>query len=98
MDRAQQHAQVRSETKGGEPIPVSELNEESRGRNAGQLQGQGVTSLGRRDPVTGAEVFDHPDGHPHQVGPQHPPHHASPHVHAVNAQGEELIVTYPGPS
>lgn len=53
--------------------------------------------LGHRD-SSGAEFFDHPDGHPHQTGEGHPPHHESPHVHAVDSHGNELIVTYPNPS
>ena len=82
----------------GEPIPFSELNQASRGENFGKLQAEGASDLGRRDPISGAEVFDHPDGHFDQIGPEFPKHHESPHVHAKNARGEELIVTYPAGS
>ena len=48
------------------------------------------------DPATGAEVFDHPDGHPHEVGPGYPPHHAEPHVHATDKNGVEKIFFHAG--
>jgi RHS repeat-associated protein len=92
---AQRHAQVRRISKGGEPIPFNELNPSSRGENFGRLQAEGAGDLGRRDPISGAEVFEHPDGHPDQIGEGFPSHHEQPHVHAKDAQGRELIVTYP---
>jgi RHS repeat-associated protein len=97
MRRAQEHAQVPRASRGGEPIPLGELGEASRGENFREIQKNGGTNLGHRDPVTGAEVFHHPDGHPHQVGPGHPPHHAQPHVHATDKHGVEKIFTYPHP-
>jgi hypothetical protein len=42
-------------------------------------------------------VFDHPDGHPDLTGPDQPPHHAEPHVHATNAAGEGIVIPYPAP-
>jgi RHS repeat-associated protein len=98
MSKAQQHAQVPRVSKGGEPIPFDELHGSSRGANAAELQRQGATNLGRRDPRTGAQVFDHPDGHPDLTGPGQPSHHAGPHVHGTNAAGEEIIIPYSGPS
>ncbi len=95
LKTAQEHAQVPRASKGGEPIGFDELNPQSRGPNAGRLQQEGATSVGRRDPATKAEFMDHPDGHPHMVGPDQPPHHSSPHVHGVNRHGQEIIVTYP---
>ena len=97
LRRAQQHAQVPRVSRGGQEIPFDELNASSRGRNAAEIQSRGGKNIGRRDPNSAASVMDHPDGHPHQVGPEFPDHHAHPHVHATNANGEELIVTYPGP-
>ncbi len=93
MDRAQEHAKVKRGSKGGEEIPVSDLNTSSRGRNAAEIQSRGG-NLGRKDD-TGASVFDHPDGHPDAGKPGVPPHHAEPHVHGKNSKGEEVIVTYP---
>jgi RHS repeat-associated protein len=95
LDQAQGHAQVRRASKGGEPIPFDELNATSRGKNFNRLQAEGASDLGRRDPVTGAEFFDHPDGHPDQIGDAFPAHHASPHVHATNPKGDTVIITYP---
>ena len=97
LAQAQEHAQVPRESKGGEPIPFDELHGTSRGKNAAELQRRGATNVGSRDPRSGAEVFDHPDGHPDLTGPEQPPHHESPHVHARNAAGEEIIIPYPGP-
>jgi RHS repeat-associated protein len=94
LGRAQHHAQVPRVSKGGENIPFGDLGKESRGRNFNELQEKGGTNLGRRDPMTGAHVFDHPDGHPHQIGSKFPDHHARPHVHGVSANGEEIIVVY----
>ena len=94
MRRAQEHAQVPRESRGGEPIPVGDLRDSSRGRNANAIAGAGGT-LGRRDPNSSASVMDHPDGHPDADEPDAPPHHGSPHVHAVDRNGSELIITYP---
>ena len=88
---------LRSASKGGEPIPFSELNDSSRATNFGQLRAK-VSDLGCRDPATGAEFFDHPDGHPDQIEEWFPTPIASPHVHATNAKGETSIVTYPSGS
>jgi RHS repeat-associated protein len=97
MVKAQEHAQVPRASKGGKDIPFDELNQSSRGTNAAELQRRGTTNLGRRDAHTRAEVFDHPDGHPDLTGPDQPPHHAGPHVHATNAAGDEIVIPYPGP-
>lgn len=40
------------------------------------------------------KVYNHPDGHPHQVGGTHPSHHNCPHFHSTNARGEERIFNY----
>ena len=55
-------------------------------------------SRGRRDSQTRAEVFSHPDGHPDLTGPGQPAHHAEPHVHGMNAAGQEIVIPYSGPS
>ncbi len=34
----------------------------------------------------------------YQIGPNFPVHHASPHTHAVNAAGDEIIIKYPSGS
>lgn len=98
LQRAQQHAQVPSA--GRKITPFDALNEDSRGRNFNELQSDGASGLGWRsvdkDGNTLASVFDHPDGHPTMVGPPHPPHHAYPHIHAVNIHGEEVVITYDG--
>jgi RHS repeat-associated protein len=98
LDRAQDFAQVPRESRGGEPISFSELNPDSRGPNAAELQRQGARDAGRRDPRTGATVEDHPDGHPTLVGAGQPPHHAEPHVHGRDARGGEVIIPYRGPT
>ena len=41
-----------------------------------------------------AKVFNHPDGHPHQIGEAFPDHHKCPHFHAINSRGEEVIFEY----
>ncbi|ATB30281.1 RHS repeat-associated core domain-containing protein [Melittangium boletus] len=96
MQGAQGHAQVPRTSRGGQDIDFKALNDESKGSNYARIQGEGASSLGRRDPNSDAYFMDHPDGHPHQVGPDHPAHHESPHVHAVNKQGEGKVFTYPG--
>jgi hypothetical protein len=95
MDAAQEHAQVPRVSKGGQEIPVTDLNATSRGRNAAEIQRQGGTNVGRRDPNTGAHTMDHPDGHPDMTGPGQPAHHSQPHVHGVDRNGNEVIITYP---
>ena len=90
LDAAQDHAQVPRESKGGEKIGWDDLN--NKGENTARIRSEGGADRGRRDPQTGARFEDHPDGHPHLPGPAH---HDSPHVHAVDANGKEIIVTYP---
>lgn len=90
MDTAQDHAQVPRESKGAEAIGFEDLN--NKGENSARIRSEGATNRGRRDPQTGAKVEDHPDGHPHLPGPAH---HDMPHVHAVDKDGREIIVTYP---
>ncbi|MBL8740197.1 MAG: RHS repeat protein, partial [Myxococcales bacterium] len=92
---AQAHAQVPRVSRGAVPIPFDELKGPSRGANGAELQRRGATNLGRMDPATKAQVFDHPDGHPHLLGPDQPAHHSSPHVHAVNSKAEKIVITYP---
>ena len=94
MRQAQNHAQVPRESRGGDPIPFNRLNGESRGPSANRLQAEGATNVGREHPATGAQVFDHPDGHPDLTGPDQPPHHDGPHVHAVNAAGHKKVFPY----
>ncbi len=81
-----------------EAIPFSELNAGSRGRAWSEIQSDGASNLGWRQLDDQgnlvAEVFDHPDGHPLQAGPDFPEHHAHPHVHAVNAAGDRKVITY----
>ena len=45
-------------------------------------------------PIGMAFVHEHPFGHPDQIGPQHPPHHACPHFHAKGAGLAEKIFEY----
>ena len=92
--KAQQHAQVPRESKGGQVINHNDLNIESRGINHAQNQADGAKNLGRLDPYSKAYYMDHPDGHHHQIGPNFPEHHSKPHVHAVNSKGLKLIITY----
>ena len=93
MDRAQEHAQVPRTSRGGETIGFDDLN--TQGANSARIRGEGATNRGRRDTNSSARFEDHPDGHPTTPGPEH---HDSPHVHGVNRQGEEIIVTYPAGS
>jgi hypothetical protein len=94
MSQAQQHAKVRRASKGGQVINHKDLNMESRGISYAQNQADGANNLGRLDPHSKAYYMDHPDGHPHQVGPDFPDHHGKSHVHAVNSKGLKLIITY----
>ncbi|TRX72846.1 RHS repeat-associated core domain-containing protein [Pseudomonas mangiferae] len=96
LNKASDHAKVPRVSKGGTEYKMGDLNEKSRGGNCNCLKQMGVDSLGRYDEKTGAEFFDHPDGHPDMTGPGQPIHHKSPHVHAKNGKGENLIFTYPG--
>ena len=92
---AQQHAQVPRVGRGGEDITTQQLRVESRGKNYACLCARDST-LGREEIGGQAQVFDHPDGHPHLVGEGFPAHHDGPHVHAKNKKGEGIIFTYPG--
>jgi len=98
LAKAQAHAQVPRESKGGVPIPFGELNDGSRGANTAALKRVGATTLGRRDPESKAEFFDHPDGHPNLTGAGQPSHHAEPHVHATKANGATIVIVYKAPS
>jgi hypothetical protein len=90
MDRAQNHAQVPRTSRGGEEISFDDLN--TQGSNSARIRGEGATNRGRRDSNSSARFEDHPDGHPTTPGPDH---HNWPHVHGVNKNGDEIIVTYP---
>ncbi|WP_082405754.1 RHS repeat-associated core domain-containing protein [Pseudomonas sp. NBRC 111117] len=92
---AQQHAQVPIVGRGGEDITTQQLRVESRGKNYACLCARDST-LGREEIGGQAQVFDHPDGHPHMVGEGFPAHHDGSHVHAKNKKGEGIIFTYPG--
>ncbi|EPX61056.1 hypothetical protein D187_001708 [Cystobacter fuscus DSM 2262] len=96
MRLAQQHAQVPRISRGGQVIGFDDLNPTSKGPNFGSLKKDGASNLGRRDPNSTAHFMDHPDGHPDMIGPGHPAHHESPHIHSVNRKGDEVIITYPG--
>jgi len=93
LDAAQRHAQVQRRYR--QDFDAREINAQSRAKNAAEVQRQGGTHFGRRDIDTGAYYQDHPDGHPHMMGPGFPAHHGSAHVHAVDARGREIIITYP---
>lgn len=95
IDKAQKHAQVPRNGRVGEDIGFDKLNKSSRGQNTNELKKSGVTKLGRRKKNTNQEYIDHPGGHPDLTGPNHPPHHSSPHVHSTNKKGEKTIITYP---
>ncbi|MBV6290487.1 RHS repeat-associated core domain-containing protein, partial [Pseudomonas aegrilactucae] len=92
---AQQHAQVPRVGRGGQHIPLSELNDTSKGKNYACLCARGTT-LGREGEHDDSLVFDHPDGHPDMVGEGFPDHHDGPHVHARNKKGQIIVFTYPG--
>jgi RHS repeat-associated protein len=96
MRLAQQHAQVPRISRGGQIIKFDALNTTSKGPNFGSLNKDGASNLGRRDPRSAAYFMDHPDGHPDMIGPGHPSHHESPHIHSVNKKGDEVVITYPG--
>jgi len=90
MKKGQRYAQVPRKSKGGEDIQMNELNSSSRGENYNSIKKAGGTNLGRRDPNSKAKVMDHPDGH----NDNNAPHHNSPHVHAVDKSGKEIIIKY----
>jgi RHS repeat-associated protein len=97
--QAQGHAQVPRDSRGGQDIPMSDLNESSRGRNWGTRKAAGETSMGRRCdssqlPGDQRHWEDHMDGHPDAGQPGVPAHHGEPHIHSVNARGEEIVITY----
>ena len=90
LKKGQQHAQVPRKSKGGEDIPMNELNPSSRGKNYNKIKESGGTNLGRRDTNSKSSVMDHPDGH----NDNNAAHHKSPHVHATNKKGESIIIEY----
>jgi RHS repeat-associated protein len=59
-----------------------------------KMKTDGATKLGRRSSVEedSRQWMEHPDGHPSTAGDA--THHQSRHVHATNAKGQEIIVTY----
>ena len=91
LKEAQKHAQVPRISRGGVDIPLNELRPSSRGANYEKIKKAGATNIGRRDPNSKAEVMDHPDGH----DDNNATHHNSPHVHAVDRKGIEVIIKYP---
>ncbi|RYZ86244.1 MAG: RHS repeat protein, partial [Proteobacteria bacterium] len=95
MKKAQQHAQVPRLGRGGQAIPMKDLNLSSHGVNCNCMKSRGITTLGRRGEGGVPEVFDHPDGHPDLVGDDQPAHHEMPHVHATNTKGAVIVFTYP---
>jgi len=88
-------------SKGGEDIPLDELNVTSRGerfrarnmRSSDRVkEGKAPLGLGRLNPKNAEHQWImHLDGHAHQIGPGFPDHHAYPHVHAYNAAGVERV-------
>jgi RHS repeat-associated protein len=97
--RAQRHAQVPRDSRGGQDIPLTELNPSSRGKNWLRQKIAGGKSSGRKcDPEQRRgdprQWMDHPDGHPDAGQPGIPAHHASPHIHATNQKGEEIAIPY----
>ncbi len=91
---AQDWAAVPRISRGGEPIPFSDIGAKSRGENSAHHQASGGTHAGRMNPHGRNVVRDHPDGHPHMTGSGQPDHHKCPHVHAINSKGEEMIFPY----
>jgi RHS repeat-associated protein len=79
----------------GNPIPWSQYRGAT-GRNYAYVRANGGNNYGYYSESWGspAEVLNHPDGHPDQVGPGYPAYHQCPHFHARNDKGQEAIFPY----
>jgi RHS repeat-associated protein len=64
------------------------------GPNYTYVRQNGGNNYGYSDPKSRAGIFNHPDGHPHQVGDGFPEHHKCPHFHAISPTGAEQIFIY----
>ena len=74
--------------KNRESIPFTNINDESRKANCAELQRQGATHAGYKCSWnTDHRIEDHPDGHPHQIGPGFPDDHKCPHFHVYDKNG-----------
>lgn len=96
---AKDFSKVPRRSKGGQPIPATELNRASRGPNYQTMvsypQRNGEPrSIGLRNPH-GRNYYElHPDGHPHLPNQ---PHHNYAHYHAVNSKGEKKTIAFGKP-
>ncbi|KAA6360958.1 MAG: hypothetical protein EZS28_043515, partial [Streblomastix strix] len=85
-------------------IPASEINIKSRGANywqfvnrqRGQLPEGHQPAIGIRSTVNKAKVEAHPDGHLNEING--PTWHERAHIHATNANGDQIIFTFGPPS
>jgi len=77
----------------GDPVPWKMYNGRG-GKNYAYVRQNGGNNYGYSRSGALSKVYNHPDGHPHQVGGQHPSHHNCPHFHSTNANGEERMFNY----
>jgi hypothetical protein len=76
-----------------EPMPWSQYTTRD-GPNYAYVRQMGEVHYGYYDLDSDARIFNHPDGHPDQIGEEFPDYHECPHYHAVNQSCEERIFTY----